>query len=308
MLKRILLLIVCLFSLYKVSACINVYRTLLSGEVVHHKATHGKVFTRAVDTVELRNKANLYYRSYEESGSIKSLSDFAAALIYLGEYKKAKSIYEQIELESPHLYSTASNLGTIYELIGQPDSALVWIRKSLELNPDSHFGSEWIHIKILEFKLSPSNISTSSILGLDFGEDELPENINAYNLSMLINHIKHQLRERVVFVKPENKIVGNIYFDYGNVLALDRDLEAALESYEEAKEFGFTSDLMDIRIKAINNIIVHARPNKLLGEIKDYVREHLMSTLIMILIVIISILFFIIRLIYSRHSIKRNRS
>ncbi len=220
--------------------------------------------------------------------------------IYLGEYKKAKSIYKQIELQSPNLYSTSSNLGTIYELIGQPDSALVWIQKSININPDSHDGSEWVHLKILEFKISNSNDYRQSILGLDFGSEGLPQNNNAYDLNVLLNHVKHQLRERTVFVKPKNKIVGNIYFDYGNMMALERDVETALESYKAAKEYGYSSELMDKRIKAMTLLILEATPSLFLGDVKDFLKKHFTFFLYFILGVFLLSMYLISRFMYRK--------
>ena len=256
--RRIILILICLASIESLYACINEFRTLLTGEVVYTDPSSGKVWNREIDTFELRNKSEKLLAAYKRSDSLEYYSDYAAALTYLGEYQKAKNIYEQIEKLSPSLYTTASNLGTIYELIGKPDSALVWIKKSIQLNPESHKGSEWIHIKILEFKLSDSQNIRNSILGLDFGNDKLPSNPNEYDLDELRNHIWHQLKERTTFVKPENEIVGNIYFDLGNILAQIQDVQAALESYEAAKEYGFESELMNERISEFKSLAKRA--------------------------------------------------
>lgn len=256
--RRIILILICLASIESLYACINEYRTLLTGEVVYTDPSSGKVWNREIDTLELRIKSEKLLAAYKRSDSLEYYSDYAAALTYLGEYQKAKNIYEQIEKLSPSLYTTASNLGTIYELIGKPDSALIWIKKSIQLNPESHKGSEWIHIKILEFKLSEYQNIRNSILGLDFGNDKLPSNPNEYDLDELRNHIWHQLRERTTFVKPENEIVGNIYFDLGNILAQIQDVQTALESYEAAKEYGFESELMNERISEFKSLAKRA--------------------------------------------------
>lgn len=231
-----------------VFACINEYRTLLNGEVIYTDPTSGKIWTQEIDTLELREKSNNLLLAYKRSDSIENYSDYGATLIYLGDFLKAKEVYEEIERLKPNLYTTASNLGTIYELIGEPKLGLDWIKKSIELNPNSHKGSEWIHIKILEFKTNNSNDYSNSILGLDFGNDNIPNNQNKYDLEKLKEHIWYQLRERSNFVKPKNKIVGNIYFDLGNIMAQTRDVQSALESYEASKEYGYESALMNQRI------------------------------------------------------------
>lgn len=270
---RIFIIILLLFVGQVSFACINEYRTLLTGEVVYKDATGGKIWTQEIDTVKLRIRANEILADYQRTNSTEDLSDYAATLIYLGDYKKAKEIYQGIEKEFPDLYTTASNLGTIYELEGKPDSAFMWIKKSMEINPDSHDGSEWIHLKILEFKIAKKTDYAASILGLDFGEEVIPKNPKNYELRKMQNHIIHQLSERSNFVKPKNKVVGNIYFDYGNVLAQTDDLESALEIYAAAKEYGFSSDLMDKRIKKFESMTGKAKQREEQKVVYDFTAE-----------------------------------
>ncbi|WP_196889855.1 tetratricopeptide repeat protein [Aureivirga sp. CE67] len=270
MTKKKLLIITLILSIGSSFACINEYRTLLTGEVVYTDPSSGKVWNREIDTLKLINKSEELLAAYKRSDSLEYYSDYAATLTYLGEYQKAKKIYEEIEQIKPNLYTTASNLGTIYELMGKPDAALTWIKKSIELNPESHKGSEWIHIKILEYKLSKSANIKTSILGLDFGNSKIPTNLNNYDLEKLKDHIWHQLRERTAFVKPRNIIVGNLYFDLGNILAQIRDVEAALESYEAAREYGFESELMNDRISEFKSLAKKAeRTEATIGFVKQ---------------------------------------
>lgn len=304
--RKIILILICLAFIESSFACINEYRTLLTGEVVYTDPSSGKVWNREIDTLELRNKSDELLAAYKRSDSLEYYSDYAAALTYLGEYQKAKNIYEQIEKLSPSVYTTASNLGTIYELIGKPDSALIWIKKSIKLNPKSHKGSEWIHIKILEFKLSKSQDIQNSILGLDFGKDKTPSNPNNYDLEELQNHIWHQLRERTTFVKPENEIVGNIYFDLGNILAQTRDVQAALESFEAAKEYGFESDLMTQRIAEFEKLALKAKPNQLKEDAKDFIKDNLKILFWTGLLIFFGFIFLFIRLVNKKKKRKGN--
>lgn len=231
-------------------SCINQYRTKLDGKITYTDVGPGYLpLVNVKSNSELIDESTLLLSQYEKTGELEYYSDYAAALVYLGKYNSAKNIYFQIENQTPNLYTTASNLGTIYELIGTPDSALFWIKKSVELNPDSHEGSEWIHIKILEFQILNSVDYSHSILGLNFGSNIIPENVNQIDLEKTKYQIYHQLEERLQFVQPENQIVGNIYFDLGNILALTDNVEAAIECYKEAIRFGFESGLMDLRIK-----------------------------------------------------------
>jgi tetratricopeptide (TPR) repeat protein len=301
--RKIFLILICFASIEGSFACINEYRTLLTGEVIYTDPSSGKVWNREIDSLELRNKSKVLLAAYKRSDSLQYYSDYAAALTYLGEYQKAKKIYEEIERLSPNLYTTASNLGTIYELIGKPDSALIWIKKSIDLNPESHKGSEWIHIKILQFKLSQSSEIKNSILGLDFGNDLLPSNPNKYDLEELRNHIWHQLSERTTFVKPQNEIVGNIYFDLGNVLAQTSDVQAALESYAAAKEYGFESELMNLRIKEFEKLASKAKPHQLKEEAKDFIKYNFKILFWAGLIIFIGIVLLLIRIARKKNKI-----
>lgn len=256
-------------------ACINSKITLLSGEVVRFNAhpISGIVKAREFDLDKLRLESDFLLKRYELTDSIHYLSDYASTLIYLGDYKKAKRIYLDIESRYPDRYMTASNLGTAYELLGKPDSALIWIRKAVKLNPKSHKGSEWIHIKILEFKLGKSERS-GSLLGLDFGNDVVPVNKKGYNLYELGTHIEHQLMERQFFVKPKDEIVGRVYFDYGNVLAQNYGVKSALESYLMAKAYGFESELLNERLQKSYAIYINSTPQRLFAKEIDRISRH----------------------------------
>lgn len=273
--KHSILITLSILCLNQGFSCINEYITLLSGKVVFSdEPAYGKIYAIELDTVEIRKEANLLLEKYQSSDSLEYLSDYAAKLIYLGNYSEAKSIYFNIEVKRPNLYTTASNLGTIYELIGQPDSALFWIKKSIEINPQSHYGSEWIHIKILEHKLTPNANLSNSILGLNFGSEPIPSNPEDYDLDKIKKHISHQLRERLKFIKPKNEIIGNIYFDFGNIVAQTSNVESALESYEEALIFGFNSELLQKRITKMKSLASNANPYRVKEKIKRNLRGY----------------------------------
>ncbi len=208
----------------------------------------GKVKVVSIDTISMRHYANKMLTKAEmhDMDSWKYYSSYGVALIYLGEYEKAEKVYQKLNKQQPNSYSIASNLGTLYELMEHPDKALYWIKKSMTLNPQSHNGSEWVHVKILEYQLNPQQ--ETSILSLDFGIDSVPHNVKNINLSKTEEHIVHQLRERLKFVKAPNYAVGNIYFDLGNIIYQKGFKHFALESYEEAQRFGFSSDLLAKRI------------------------------------------------------------
>ncbi len=255
-------------------SCVNEYRTRLSGEIRYQEPLDGRVYTWHPDTTKLRMQANAYLKHYQETDSIIYLSNYGAKLIWLGEYELAKTIFLGIEKNYPNQYATASNLGTIYELLGVNDSALVWIRRGIALNPDSHQGSEWIHEKILNFKNSAEKDYSKSILGLDFGTEDLPKNKRGYDLKALEQSLEIQLRSRHYFIPDSNRIIGNLYFDLGNVYALNHDVETALGSFQVAKENGFTSPLMEKRIQVFEGMTGGTWPYEFMLEAKDLVKTN----------------------------------
>jgi tetratricopeptide (TPR) repeat protein len=235
------------------NCCINEYRALLNGDIIYTEAEYlgprGRFDLN--DKIALQKVLNEAFNIYKASGKLEDYSDYGSALVYNGDYLKAKNIFQEIELKSPGLYITAANLGTTYELLGQNDSALFWIKKSLTLNPNSHNGSEWIHVKILEAKIkangSEKYLWTNSILSLDFGEDKIPVNKNNIDLYNLDNQLYDQLNERMSFIKPKDPIIAQLLFDLGNIKAIGDNVKSGLEVYKYAEKYGYKSELFDKR-------------------------------------------------------------
>jgi tetratricopeptide (TPR) repeat protein len=186
-----------------------------------------------------------------ENSSIEQRNDYAAALLHVGEIKPALAILVQIERTKPGLYATATNLGTAYELAGKNEHALSWIRAGIRRNPQSHEGSEWLHVAILEAKLALARdagwLRSHSILGLDFGKAAIPKmparfpldnggnRLDAASTSQAI-HV--QMAERLQFVAPPEPIVGDLLFDYANLLMLTDTMENAAAIYDLALRYG----------------------------------------------------------------------
>jgi hypothetical protein len=172
-----------------------------------------------------------------------------AIMILLKKYDEAIKLYLEIEKIKPNRYSTASNIGTAYELIGQNENALRWIKKSVELDAQSHHKSEWIHVNILEAKLKGEAYYTSSfLLNTDFGTAPDPvSKTDRKTLQELSGALYYQLNERISFVKPKEKIVAQLLFDLGNIAFLLGNFSDAVKDYELAGKYGLESQLLEIR-------------------------------------------------------------
>lgn len=279
--KRIITILLILGVYGDVTACINIYRTALDGHVVYEEYVSGSINPEEFDEKSLNKELIELLTEYENTGDVKIYSDYGATLIYLRKYEEARDVYQEIEKKSPGLYATASNIGTLYELMGVLDSALLWIQRSIEINPNSHSNSEWIHIKILEYKISGDDKS-SSIIGYNFGSNvppEIPIGVNLEELEKVRRDIRYQLTERIPLVGTKDIVVGSLLFDYGNILAVIRNLEAAIEAYEQAKEFGFSSDLLELRLADFKQKIKKADRRQSFEENAVNVKEYQLRTI-----------------------------
>jgi tetratricopeptide (TPR) repeat protein len=233
-------------------ACINTYGTDLQGKRVETFFTGGDLveyLTKPRSMDWRRQKRRLGWNI--ENASIEQRNDYAAALLHVGEIKPALAILVQIERTKPGLYATATNLGTAYELAGKNEHALSWIRAGIRRNPRSHEGSEWLHVAILEAKLAMARdagwLRSHSVLGLDFGNAAIPKLPARFPLDNRGNRldaedtrraVHMQMAERLQFVAPPEAIVGDLLFDYANLLMLTDTMENAAGIYDLALRYG----------------------------------------------------------------------
>jgi len=202
---------------------------------------------------------------YKITKDLDYLSDKGLVYIIQKKYKQAIQIYLTIETIEPNRYSTASNIGTAYELIGQNENALKWIKKSVEIDSNSHKKSEWIHIKILEAKINNKLLlDKKHLLNTDFGNSIIPiSNLTKNELKKLNEAIYFQLNERTTFVKPKEVIVGELYFNKANIDFILGNYYDALKEYKFSEDYGYVQDnLISIRAAKCIKIINSSNINK----------------------------------------------
>jgi tetratricopeptide (TPR) repeat protein len=172
----------------------------------------------------------------------KVRSDYGAVLVHLGRLQEALKIFQEIERRGAGDYVTAANLGTTYELTGDNQDALIWIKQAVVRNPDSHYGTEWLHVNILEAKLAltrdPRWLESHSVLGIYFGSSEEPVKQDREQMRRVQRALVYQLQERLEFVKPPDPIIADLLFDLGNVMAVSHTLEHGLPLYDLSLKFG----------------------------------------------------------------------
>lgn len=307
--KKLLLLFI-LLSFTKTPACLNgETRKLEDGTFLYEDydgfVPHGHYFNNTEDLEKTITSLEQYYKTTK---NLNYLSDKGYVLIVLGKYQEAIDLYKKIEALQPGRYSTASNIGTAYELIGNNSEALKWIEKALTINPDSHHSSEWIHANILKAKIKGEKFYTSDfILGVNFGNETIPATkLNKRELIKLRQSLYYQLNERVSFVKPKDKLVAQLLFELGNITYLLGDKGEAYDNYKLAHEYGYEAHLLEKR-KGISAIPVSKNiERKVIKEIKLQTRPSKHTSLVEAFISLIALVFSGIILFIFRKKIFSN--
>jgi tetratricopeptide (TPR) repeat protein len=191
------------------------------------------------------------WRRALNEGNFQRACNFGLYLVYAGKLDSAETHFRIVEEKWPNQYESAANLGTILEVNGKPEEALKWIKRSLELNPTAHQGSEWIHVKILETKLGLQLATDmNQTFGLDFGTETMPKMLgDKRQLKNLQKELFYQLNERVSFVQPKETLVASLLFELGNLSLQLGNYRAAFKTYKLAKIYGCISPLLKPRMK-----------------------------------------------------------
>lgn len=254
--KTKLLLSILLLNCFTCIACLNGEKYLLKNQrylYLDHETTlpFGHEFLTNYYDENVFQLDSLYKKTKD----LDFLSDKGLILILQKKYDEALKIYQFIEKISPNRYSTASNIGTLYELIGENQKALYWINKAIEINPNSHNNSEWLHSKILEAKIKGETYFTGDfLLNISFGNAAKPQTqLTEMEIKTLEKTLFFQLNERISFIKPKDKIVGALLFELGNIKVLRNKFNDAKLIYLKAKEYGFNNDLINMRLDFVDN-------------------------------------------------------
>ncbi len=182
-------------------------------------------------TLELAIKNLLSEKPLAEDDILTTQNSIAVIYIKLGRLDEAEKILLELLSKHPKNYSVTVNLGTLYELQGKNVKALEFIKKAVAINPESHSGSEWFHIKILEYKLK--NIPDNKIAGeniLDLYIIKQPATAIAYDVS-------YQLQERIPFTPAPNLLIAKVLQELGDFLADSISIKGAYVIYETGIDY-----------------------------------------------------------------------
>jgi len=259
--KRILVLVLGISLFQMAFGCGNEYGYSLSGKRIFTRYFYLTDGMKQFDTVSIQNRlVKLKTESAHHPDDFKVWSDISVNLMKLGQADSALKILLPLYEQHPREYNIIANIGTSYELVGELDSALKYISLGYELNKNSHFGSEWVHIEILKSKLqeqkSPGWLKTHSILDVS----ELVAKVDTSNLSIQVrsinNNIVYQIRTRVPFTPAPNKVISNLLISLGDFNYQIGTYENALLAYTYAMDFEqreYMRRKIKTRIRTLNN-------------------------------------------------------
>ncbi len=246
-----LIIFLLLFTQVNVFACINGETKILKNGVFIYEDHEGTIpYGHQFNRLNFENVKRELDSLYKKNHDLDYLSDIGYVLIIEGKYSDALAIYLEIEKKAPNRYSTASNIGTIYELLGDDQKAYIWIQKAIRLNPNAHDGSEWLHLKILEAKLNKlKNPDSNFFFSTSFGTfNHVQTELSDRKIERLIRDIYYQLNERITFIKEKDVIIAHLLFELGNLCLLEGKKYDALQNLKMAKEYGLNSELLNRRI------------------------------------------------------------
>lgn len=246
-------------------ACLNDFVHNENGDGLVNQELDMLVYKRNFDYKALDKKIAAFENNTKPK-TYKDSSDFAVALIKRGYIYRALDILTAIAKRMPDDYTIAANLGTCYELVGQNEAALGWIKKGIRLNPQSHQGSEWVHIKILEAKIAlaknPDWLKTNKVLALP-GQivpvkkeavegKEKKSDFTYSHFDSLERHVIYQLRERLPFMTPPDALMAAVlkelaYYEEKSAV------EVAIMHYTYALEYaGGSDDELRAKVRRMN--------------------------------------------------------
>lgn len=225
---------------FNASACLNEYGRTIQGErrftpwfTIPERARHHNLNQVKIDLSNALSKIDADTTLYQE------WSNISVYYMKLGKVDTALKILEPLIKRFPKQYNLIANLGTAYELSGQLDSALKYIKLGYEINPKSHANSEWIHIKILEAKIKEKRsvdwLYSNSILSGKLLKQKLKDSKGG--LRSLDRQIKKQILTRLPFTPAPNKVIRNILSSMGRFHQSEGTYESAFLYYAYAYQF-----------------------------------------------------------------------
>ncbi|MDR7133272.1 tetratricopeptide (TPR) repeat protein [Lysobacter niastensis] len=243
------------------NACVNAVGTDHTGQKFEAGWYVGKDMTDPMFQQNQRNYwSSVATRTIQEARArpdFEHLTNLGVLLIYQGQYDLAIRHFLFVERRFPGHHETAANLGTALELAGHDTVALRWIRIGMRRNQHEHYGSEWLHARILQAKAAlaknPDYLDGRSVGGVTFEPTLVPPLPTAtpagndgkpVKLWELNQALAYQLYERTQFVRPKDPVVANLLLDWATLNLVGGPIENADALYDAAVAYGATRDTL----------------------------------------------------------------
>jgi tetratricopeptide (TPR) repeat protein len=213
--------------------CLNEEHVNKSGKTTIDFAFGDAIFYKSHNVSEIESTLKILQNAVpiDEEDKLNIKNNIAVQYIKLKKYSDAENILSELLKKNKDNYSVVVNLGTLYELQGRNKLAYEFIKKATLINPDSHDGSEWFHLRILEYKLKNTKVTekiTQNILHL-----------KAYKEDVIIiaGNVDYQLKERIPFTPSPDIMMAKILQEYGDYLADSISIKAAYLIFDLGKEY-----------------------------------------------------------------------
>ncbi len=103
---------------------------------------------------------------------LAQLDDLAVAHERLGEHAEAEALLRRSLQQQADRYETLANLGTVLIHDGRLAEGLALIERAVEINPDAHFGREWVQIDLVRSLIAQESTPPFSSVRAEEGVEE----------------------------------------------------------------------------------------------------------------------------------------
>ncbi len=240
--KKLLLIILLLPASFTGYSCLNLY-----GEDIHgnqHFLEHRHFETTTFNAKEIKKRMEVLSSKLSgNQNNYRDVSDYGVYMLMAGKYADGLALFREMVKKYPNEYNINQNLGTAFELNGMADSAFQYIKKGYLLNPRSHRGSEWMHIRYLETVLGKQELDytkftlldTTAIGAIKNGYKGTPAHF--FELDEVFNEINYQLNERIPFTLGKDEVLAKLLTETGDLYAEKFSVTRAHTCYLYAQYF-----------------------------------------------------------------------
>lgn len=223
-------------------SCLNFYGEDIHGG--HHTLEHRHFETTVFDGKEIKKRLTVLNGKFAGNQySFRDVSDYGVWMLMAGKYADGLALFREMVKKYPDEYNINQNLGTAFELNGMPDSAFYYIKKGYLLNPKSHQGSEWMHIRYLETVLSKQELDYTQFSILDTTAIGAIKNsgkgtpAHFFALDLVFEEINYQLNERIPFTLGKDEVLAKLLTETGDLYAEKFSVTRAHTCYLFAQYF-----------------------------------------------------------------------